>query len=100
MKSGEKTPSAQWYVAQPRLFPTFPKLAQPSLCIFQLFERSNRMGMEDQAAGAVKQVKGKANDVIGAAKGDVGQQLKGKAQEVAGKVQSAVGKATSDPDKK
>src|SRR4051794_27343721 len=64
-------------------------------------ERSNRMGMEDQAAGAVKQVKGKANDVIGAAKGDVGQQLKGKAQQVAGKVQSAVGKATSgDSDKK
>jgi uncharacterized protein YjbJ (UPF0337 family) len=50
------------------------------------------MGMEDRAAGKVKQAKGKANDVAGAAKGDTGQQIKGKAQNAVGKVQDKLGK--------
>jgi uncharacterized protein YjbJ (UPF0337 family) len=66
--------------------------------IFATWSRNSKgafvMGKEDVAAGAVKQVKGKANDIAGAVKGDVGQQLKGKAQQAAGKVQSAIGKAT------
>ena len=52
------------------------------------------MGSEDNAAGKIKQAKGKANDVIGAIKGDTGQQIKGKMQKAVGKVQSAMGKAS------
>jgi uncharacterized protein YjbJ (UPF0337 family) len=54
------------------------------------------MGREDNAAGKMKQVKGKANDVMGAIKGDPAQQAKGKVQKAVGKVQSAVGKATTN----
>lgn len=50
------------------------------------------MGVEDTAAGMVKQVKGKANDIAGAAKGDTGQQIKGKAEKAVGKVQEKLGK--------
>ena len=54
------------------------------------------MALEDQAAGKIKQVKGKANEVIGAAKGDAAQELKGKVEKGVGKVQEAFGKATGD----
>ena len=47
------------------------------------YER-NHMGSEDQAAGKIKQVKGKANDIAGAARGDTGQQIKGKVQKAVG----------------
>ena len=56
------------------------------------------MGVEDIAAGKVKQVKGKANDIAGAVKGDPAQQIKGKIEKVAGKVQEEVGRATTPDD--
>jgi uncharacterized protein YjbJ (UPF0337 family) len=54
------------------------------------------MGREDNAAGKMKQLKGKGNDVMGAIKGDSSQQAKGKVQKAVGKVQSAIGKATTN----
>ena len=53
------------------------------------------MGREDNAAGKMKQLKGKANDVMGAIKGDSSQQAKGKVQKGVGKVQSGIGKAST-----
>ena len=50
------------------------------------------MGREDQVAGKIKQMKGKANDVIGAATGDTSQQVKGKLQKGVGKAQEQLGK--------
>jgi uncharacterized protein YjbJ (UPF0337 family) len=54
------------------------------------------MGREDQVAGKLKQMKGKANDVIGAAKGDTSQQVKGKVQKGIGKAQEQLGKLTAN----
>ena len=53
------------------------------------------MGREDQVAGKMKQMKGKANDVIGAARGDTSQQLKGKIQKGIGKAQAQLGKLSA-----
>ena len=53
------------------------------------------MGREDQVAGKMKQMKGKANDVIGAVKGDTGQQMKGKVQKGVGKAQEQLGKLSA-----
>jgi uncharacterized protein YjbJ (UPF0337 family) len=51
------------------------------------------MAREDEMAGKVKQIKGKANDVVGAVRGNTAQQIKGKIQKGVGKVQEAIGKA-------
>ena len=64
---------------------------------FNPLPRRILMGVEDVAAGKVKQAKGKANDIAGAAKGDVGQQIKGKVQGAVGKAQEALGKGPKDP---
>ena len=53
------------------------------------------MAREDQAAGKMKQLRGKGNDVMGAIKGDTSQQMKGKMQKVVGKVQEKIGKNTA-----
>jgi uncharacterized protein YjbJ (UPF0337 family) len=56
------------------------------------------MGIEDIAAGKVKQARGKANDVIGAARGKTSQQIKGKIQNAVGKVQEKIGKESVKHD--
>ncbi len=52
------------------------------------------MGIEDNAAGKAKQVKGKVNETTGAATGDRSKELKGKVQNAVGKVQEKLGKKT------
>lgn len=71
----------------------FPDHNRHPLCgVLATFYKEVFMGIEDTAAGKVKQVKGKANDIAGAAKGDTGQQIKGKAEKAVGKVQEKLGK--------
>jgi uncharacterized protein YjbJ (UPF0337 family) len=71
----------------------FPDPNRHPLCgVIATFYKEVFMGVEDTAAGKVKQAKGKANDMAGAAKGDTGQQIKGKAEKAVGKVQEKLGK--------
>ena len=51
------------------------------------------MGIEDKAAGKIKQGKGKLNEVAGTAKGDRSQEAKGKVQNAVGKLQEGAAKA-------
>jgi uncharacterized protein YjbJ (UPF0337 family) len=53
------------------------------------------MAREDQAAGKVRQLRGRGNEIAGAIKGDDSQQMKGKIQRGVGKVQEKLGKLGS-----
>ena len=56
-------------------------------------------GLENQAKGAAKEVRGKVRNAVGGLTGDTSEQLKGKAREMEGKAQRKIGEAEENVDR-
>jgi uncharacterized protein YjbJ (UPF0337 family) len=59
-------------------------------------KRGRNDGMENQAEGLGKEIKGRVRNAAGGLTGDTSEQVKGKAEELGGKIQRGMGRAQTD----
>jgi uncharacterized protein YjbJ (UPF0337 family) len=59
-------------------------------------KRGRNDGVENQAEGLGKEIRGRVRNAAGGLTGDTSEQVKGKAEELGGKIQKNFGKAQTD----